>query len=191
MRRAVRLAAFVLIPALPCCVQTPAQRFEAAQRTVRRDQKPDKLVERGKLFAEMGDYNRAAQYFSAALDNGADSKTVLPLLLQTYVSSQRYRVAIDVGNNYLQKNPLDYRLRYLVGTLYAAIGETGKARDEYQQVLVTNPKHAQAHYSLAVLLRDSDQDWVKADYHFRQYLKLAPKGPHAEEARASLLKRVP
>jgi tetratricopeptide (TPR) repeat protein len=176
---------------LPACVRTPAQRVADAQRSVRANEKPDKLVERGKMFAQLGDYNRASQYFSAALDNGADKKTVLPLLMHTYIASQRYRVAIEVGKNFLQKDPNDYHLRYLVGTLYAAIGDTSDARAEFEQVLVTNPDHAQAHYALAVLLRDSDNDWVKADYHFRQYLKLAPKGPHAEEARASLLKRVP
>lgn len=181
----------LLVTALPCCVQSPSQRIRDARQTVRREEKPDLLVERGRMFAEVGDYNRAAQYFSAALDNGANEKKVLPLLLHAYIEGQRYRVAIDAGNQYLQKDPADYRLRYLVGTLYAAIGETTKARTEFQQVLVTDPRHAQAHYALAVLLRDSDKDWVKADYHFRQYLKLAPKGPHAKEARASLLKRVP
>ncbi len=177
--------------ALSACVRTPGERIEDAQKSVQANQKPDKLVERGKLFAQIGDYNRASQYFSAALDNGADTKKVLPLLMHTYIASQRYRVAITVGNHYLQKDPENFRLRYLVGTLYAAIGDTAHARDDFQQVLQTNPRHAQAHYALAVLLRDSDNDWVKADYHFRQYLKLAPKGPHAEEARASLLKKVP
>lgn len=177
--------------ALSACARTPAERIADAQQAVRADRKPDKLVERGKLFAQVGDYNRAAQYFSAALDNGADTKKVLPLLMQMYVASQRYRVAIQVGKQYLQKDPDNYHLRYLVGTLDAAVGDTAQAQKQFEQVLVTDPKHAQAQYALAVLLRDSDDDWVKADYHFRQYLKLEPNGPHAEEARASLLKKVP
>lgn len=175
---------------LSACAPTPAQHVEEVQRSVQASRKPDKLVARGRVFAELGDYDRASQYFSAALDNGADSKKVLPLLMHTYIASQRYRVAIQVGKTYLEKDPENYHLRYLVGTLYAAIGDTPHARTEFERVLVTDPDHAQAHYALAVLLRKSD-DWVKADYHFRQYLKLAPKGPHAEEARASLLKRVP
>lgn len=190
-RRWSFVAVLLAAAAATACVRTPAQRIKDVQRSVQADRQPDKLVERGKLFAALGDENRASQYFSAALDNGADTKKVLPLLLQSYIVSKRYRVAIDVGKNYLQKDPEDYHLRYLVGTLYAAIGDTSDARTQFEQVLVTKPEHAQAHYALAVLLRDSDNDWVKADYHFRQYLELAPRGPHAEEARASLLKKVP
>jgi len=32
---------------------------------------------------------------------------------------------------------------------------------------------------------------VAADPHFREYLRISPRGPHAEEAQASLLKSVP
>jgi hypothetical protein len=46
-----------------------------------------------------------------------------------------------------------------------------------------------AHYALAVLSRD-ENDPVGADKHFREYLRLAPNGPHAEEAQASLLESV-
>lgn len=50
---------------------------------------------------------------------------------------------------------------------------------------------AQAHYLLGVVARDTDKDVVEADRHFRAYLQITPNGSHAEEARASLLKRVP
>jgi tetratricopeptide (TPR) repeat protein len=49
---------------------------------------------------------------------------------------------------------------------------------------------AQAHYLLAVVARDTENDVVEADRHFREYLRFEPHGAHAEEARASLLKRV-
>jgi TolA-binding protein len=41
-----------------------------------------------------------------------------------------------------------------------------------------------------VVLRDSSADLAAADAHFRDYLRLAPNGTHAEEARQSLLKDV-
>lgn len=176
---------------LGACTRPPSERVQTVEKIVRKERAPDKLIERGKAFAMIGDYTRASQYFSAALDEGADEKTVLPLLMHTYVVSQRYLVAIRVGERYVRSHPFDYRLRYLVGTLYAAVGDFQKAREQFEQVLTIDPKHAQAHYALAVLLRDDENDFIGADYHFRQYLKLAPEGPHAEEARASLLKRVP
>lgn len=50
---------------------------------------------------------------------------------------------------------------------------------------------AQAHYLLAVVARDAESDVVAADRHFRAYLRIEPHGSHAEEAKASLLKRMP
>jgi tetratricopeptide (TPR) repeat protein len=50
---------------------------------------------------------------------------------------------------------------------------------------------AQAHYLLAVVARDSENDVVEADRHFREYLRIEPNGSHAEEAKSCLLKRMP
>lgn len=52
------------------------------------------------------------------------------------------------------------------------------------------PLYAQAHYLLGVIARDTDTDVVKADHHFREYLRIEPNGSHAEEAKSSLLTRV-
>lgn len=185
------LLSIALGAAAPACTNNRAARVEAAEKTVREEQSPDKLVARGKMFARLGDYTRASQYFAAALDAGADEKDVLPLLLRTYVVSQRFRLAIDLGERYLAKNPRDHFLRFLVATLYSAIDQPERARQHLERVLAQNPKNAEAHYVLAVLLRDRQRDWVGADHHFRQYLMLEPAGPHAEEARGSLLKTVP
>jgi tetratricopeptide (TPR) repeat protein len=173
------------------CATTRADKVRDAERTVRREQTPDKLVERGKLFAHVGDYTRASQYFSEALDAGANPDEVLPLLMRVYVVSGRYRLAIQVGEQQLQKNPEAHALRFLVGTLYAAIGKPDEAREHLERVVEKHPTHAEAHYALAVVLRDGENDLVGADRHFREYLKLKPQGPHADEARDSLLKDVP
>jgi hypothetical protein len=53
------------------------------------------------------------------------------------------------------------------------------------------PSNSNAHYALAVLLRDESADLSTADEHFREYLRLSPAGAHADEARGSLLQRVP
>ena len=57
-------------------------------------------------------------------------------------------------------------------------------------VLEEEPDDAQAHFALAGLLRDKG-DPIAADHHFREYLRVDPKGPNAEEARGHLLQRVP
>jgi tetratricopeptide (TPR) repeat protein len=173
------------------CSRQPVARVEADVRKAEQERTPDKLVDRGKAFARIGDLTRAEQYLSAALDEGADPRVVLPLLMRVCVESGRLRVAIRHADDFLKRHPDDTRLRYLLGTLYAAVGEPANARRQFEQVLERDPDNADAHYALAMLARDVDGDYARADHHFREYLRLNPSGPHAQEARGSLLKSVP
>jgi tetratricopeptide (TPR) repeat protein len=191
MRLVTGIAVMGLVTLIPACAASRGDKMREAERTARAEQTADKLLERGKLFARVGDYTRASQYLTAALDAGAKPDEVLPTLMRVFVVSGRFRTAIQLGEQELTKQPEKHALRFLVGTLYAAIGRGDLAREHLERVLVAQPKHADAHFALAVLLRDGEADLVGADQHFREYLRLEPTGPHADEARGSLLKDVP
>ncbi len=173
------------------CGTSRATKIQQVEQTVRDEQAPEKLLARGKMFASLGDHTRAEQYFTSALEGGARTEDVLPHLMRSYVVSARFRSAVDVGERYLAKSPGDVSLRFLVATMHSAIGQHDRARAHLVRVVRDSPNHSDAHYALAVLMRDVEQDWVQADYHFREYLKLNPAGSHAAEARDSLLKNVP
>jgi len=158
---------------------------------MRAEHTTENLAERGRAFAAVGDLTRAEEYLAAALDQGANPKEILPLLLDVCVRGGRYRSAILHAEAHLRRNPTDQATRLVVGTLYAALGEDKEAHEALQQVVDARPDDAQAHYVLAVLARDNENDVVSADRHFREYLRIQPNGAHAEEARASLLKRMP
>ncbi len=185
--------------------------------SVRNEANAQTLFERGKAFAAVGDHTRAEEYLAAAIDEGADPRVVLPLLMDVCVRTGRYRSAIQHGENHLRRYPNDHGTRIIVGALYAAINEGTQARKQLERVVAahedvapataeaggeTGPDgtaravspqrlKAQAHYLLAVVARDTENDVVEADRHFREYLRLEPNGSHAEEAKSSLLKRVP
>lgn len=191
-RLAPRFVSSLLLALLATgCAKKPGAKLETGIATMRREESPAKLFERGRAFAQIGDFVRAEQYLAAALDAGADPRATLPLLLHACIEGHRYRVALDYAESYLRKHPRDQKLRFVVGSLYAAIGDAPAARQRYETLLRDQPDHADAHYAMAVLLRDELAEWELADHHFREYLRLAPKGEHAEEARASLLQRVP
>lgn len=171
--------------------------------SVRKESDAQTLVDRGKGFAALGDHTRAEEYLASGIEAGADPREVLPLLMDVCVKTGRYRSAIQHGENHLRKHPHDARTRLMVGTLYAAINESKQARAQLEQVVRSeaDEQHegsarrpadlqAQAHYLLAVVARDADHDAVAADRHFREYLRIEPRGSHAEEARSSLLKRI-
>lgn len=172
------------------CAPKPESRIGHDVQIVKEENTPDKLFERGKAFHSVGDLTRAEQYYVAAMQQGAPEQKVLPLLMRVCIDSSRYQVAIEYALPVLKKHPQDFRLRLLVASLYSAIGQPAVAREHYEKVIEQSPDDAMAHYALAVILRDDFKDRAGADKHFREYLRVAPEGPHAEEAKGSLLKSV-
>lgn len=185
------LGVVALLASTTGCASTAAEKTQADMATFQREGSVDKLVARGKGFAAIGDMTRAEEYLSAALDAGASPNDVLPTLLNVCIVSGRYRSALQHAENQLRIHPDDINTRFVLGTLHAALGETKEARVALEQVVMIRPNEAKVHYALAVLARDAENDVVLADQHFREYLRLEPAGKHAEEARGSLLKRMP
>jgi tetratricopeptide (TPR) repeat protein len=192
MSDAARLIVLVM-PLLwaPACMHSPQAELRAAGEIQQREARPDQLLDRARAFAAVADYTRAEQYLMLALASGAEEQQVAPSLIEVCIKDQRYRAAIQHAEQYLRKHPRQYRLRFVGATLHAAIGDVARAREELEKVLSVNPEYAEAHYALAVLLRDEIGNHSQADLHFRAYLRLAPRGNHAEEATDSLLEVMP
>jgi tetratricopeptide (TPR) repeat protein len=172
------------------CASSPERRLQADVRTFQSEQSPEKLAARGRAFAAMGDTTRAREYFDAALEAGGDDQELTLLLLNVCVRDGRYRLAIDYAEQYVRKHPGDQRMRFVLGTLRAGVGEPLAAEAELTKVVAATPENPDAHYALAVLLRDQRNDALGADQQFRAYLQLQPEGEHSEEAKSSLLQVV-
>ncbi len=176
-----------LLPLVIGCVKAPGAEIKERMQIVEKERTPDRLLERARAFASVGDHTRAEQYLNAARDGGADEKEVVALLLDVCVRDQRYRDAIQYLESYLRRHPGSQRTRFVLATLEAAVGYGTQAEAEVETVVAAQPANAEAHYALAVVLRDDLGNRSRADEHFREYLKLRPAGAHAEEARGSLL----
>jgi Tfp pilus assembly protein PilF len=177
--------------ALAGCASSPSAQVKDKMQAMHAEETPDKLVARGKAFAAVGDLTRAEQYLSAALDAGADDHVVVPMLLRVCIQDRRYRAAIAYAQEFMRKHPKDSAMRFVLGTLEAGVGEVKAAKGDLEEVCSEQPDRPEAHYALAVLLRDAHTDLSSMDRHFREYLRLDPQGAHADEARAALLKAVP
>jgi tetratricopeptide (TPR) repeat protein len=152
---------------------------------------PAILFARGRGYVKSGDLNRAEEYLTAAIDAGADAKQVLPLLLHVCIAAGNYRLALDHAERALQKAPADTRLRFVVASLYQGTGDPTAAKENLDRVTREDPNFADAQFALGVLMRDDLKDHAGAEPHFRAYLKLAPTGAHADEARQSILEPAP
>jgi Tfp pilus assembly protein PilF len=188
---ASKLLSFSAIMLALCgCASAPEQRLQRDVHAFQDEQSPAKLTARGRAFAAVGDTTRAREYFDAALVAGGDDRSLTPLLLSVCVRDGRYRLAIDYAEQYLRKHPRDARMRLVLGTLHAGVGEPLAAEADLTKVVEADPENPDAEYALAVLLRDQRGDLLGADRHFRAYLELRPDGEHSEEAKSSLLQVV-
>ena len=178
------------LAAAGCAPPTPAESAQKDMAVFNRESTIERLVDRGRGFAAVGDYTRAEEYLAAALEQGADPRKILPQLIEICVHTGKFRSAIQHAENHLRRHPDDVRTRFVAATLHAALNETREAQKQLQTVIEVRPNEAKAHYALGVLARDTE-DAGAADRHFREYLRIEPNGDHAEEARAALLKKVP
>ncbi len=189
-RRAAALL-LCLLAVLGGCTKSAGGQVRDSVTRLEQERKPDRLVRAGEAFASVGDATRASQYFAMAIESGGDETLIFPRLLETCIRDKQYRAAAFHAENYLRKHPADTSLRFVVGTLHAAMGDTKMAKEQFQEVLRATPKNSEVCFALAVLYRDGEGDRASADPYFRQYLELEPRGQHAEEARGSLLKAMP
>lgn len=179
----------LLLVVATACGAPASDRIKGAE-TLDKQASAEQLVEAGRAFARVGDTTRAEEYLSAALAKGADERKVTPLLIQICVHDGRFQMAIEYARPYVDKHPDDARTRFVLATLYAGTGDTARAKDHLRVVVSALPKEPDARYLLGVALRDEGA-LVDADAQFREYLRLAPRGAHADEVRAALLREVP
>jgi len=150
---------------------------------------PQTLFARGVELRAAGDFIRAEQYLAAARDRGFDAASVIHELVGVCIDASRFQAALRYAVPYLSRHPEDWALRYLVGSLYLAVGEATRARAELERVTVEHPDAPAPHYQLARAYSERLDRPKEASAAFRTYLELAPDGEHAAEARAWLQRR--
>jgi tetratricopeptide (TPR) repeat protein len=176
----IALCALVTVSA--CSTQPVPAHPEASDRAGKSEAAAQLLAAGERLMAE-GDWLRAEHYLAAAGRRGAHPARIVPLLVRACVESSRLRAALDHAEPYLETHPDDAPLRFVVAALYAALGFPERARDELEAVTRLDPGHARAEYALGELWAHAFGDRNAAARHFDRYLELAPRGPHAAEAR--------
>lgn len=135
-----------------------------------KDNRPaSELVARGREAASRGDAVRAEQYLSLAIEEGADRRVVLPMLLQACLRSSHLRAALNHAEPYLLDHPEDDALRYLVATIHLGLGQAVAARRELGLLLQRNESNPEAHYLLGII--DSPSNLNAARAHFLEVLR--------------------
>jgi predicted Zn-dependent protease len=169
------------------CAQTltPTTTIEN-ERDVDQNVSSHELFVQGVALAKRGQLIRAEQYLNLAIHGGYSEEQALPILLKICLSSSRLRTALNYAEPYLIRHPESWMLRYLVASIYLALGQTLRAHDELIRVVQHQSSNAPATYLLAIIARDSFHDIDAATRYFAAYTEISPNGEHALEAAAWL-----
>lgn len=182
-RGAFVLPLFTLLLSLGCSgsqVLTPQSGASAGKETP----STTELVSQGRRAAEGGDAVRAEQYLSLAIEQGADRRVVMPILLQACLDSSHLRAALNHAEPYLLEHPEDEKLRYLVANLHLGLGQLVPARRELELLLQRNPDSPDAHYLLGILDFEVDTDSA------REHLLSASKHTQDRDQRIEVTSRL-
>src|SRR5690349_5054699 len=129
LRRSILLAVTLSLPVLGCgAPQTPAAQRAPSLTSAQ-------SIEIATLLEARGDAQRAGQYLTLALEQGADEREVVPRLLRLYVHDGQYRLAAERAENFLRRHPRDLTTRFLLASLYAGLGDAERAATHYRRVL--------------------------------------------------------
>ncbi len=82
-------------------------------------------------YYQKSDYVRAEKYFLEALKLSPDFVNALGGLASTYMAQGRYEEAIQKLDRAVRKEPKLPQLHFELGKAYRALGDKGKARDEF------------------------------------------------------------
>lgn len=105
---------------------------------------------------------------------GLVSLLLTPLAALTWRQSRIYRNERTLWSDTIAKNPHSWLAYNNLGLFYFRQFDWGRAVPMFEQSLKLNPDNAEAHYNLALVLRDIGRG-AEADAHFRSADRLRPR----------------
>jgi tetratricopeptide (TPR) repeat protein len=146
---------------------------------------PKEMVEAAIAYEDEGELEAAVEMYRAALTAGGAQAEVcfhlaelLYMLGDISAARERYFMAIELDENFVEA-------RANLGCVLAETGELELAVAAFQGTLAHHRDYPDVHYHLARTLDELERS-EEADSHWREFLKLAPDSPWADEARDRL-----
>ena len=122
----------------------------------------------------MGDAGKALNYAERARKLAPNSIDVLQALALALTNNNRQKEALAIYDKALRQQPSLAALRYNRGRLLEDMGETARARSDYERVVEMMPNHAPALARLAAIAVANNEAAVARGYADRA-LKLNPR----------------
>ena len=169
----------------PSTSQHATVSFTDAQRQPEQGPSPEQMLIEATEHEDHGQLLIAAEMYRSALAAGGPQASVcfqlaelLYRLGEIAAARERYFMAIELDGEFVEA-------RANLGCVLAEMGDLEMAVAAFQGALALHPDYADVHYQMARTLGELGRD-NEADEHWREFLRLSPDSPWAEEARQCL-----
>jgi len=137
----------------------------------------------GVAFMDLREWPRAETVFQRALEIKSDNAAALLSLGEVYWRERRYDQAEHTLLDGLKLDEKNWHGHFTLGRLYWDKGDAVRAGPAIGRTLQLKPDFAEAHLLAGnILLKLGQQQ--RAQIEYEEYLRLAPKGEYAAEARS-------
>ncbi len=111
----------------------------------------------GTAYLELGEPERAAEYFLRAIDLDREFVEADFNLARAYVEGDRISSAISVLSSLLAEDPQNTTLLRMLGYAYYRAGDDERAREYYESALAENEADVDALYNLGVIESEGER----------------------------------
>ncbi len=106
----------------------------------------------GVMYYDMGEGDKAQQYFEGAYALGMRTKGLFKSLASTYFFNNHHDKAISLYETAVAEDPKDVQLLYNLGTAYLSGNKLNAAITTFEKVVKLDPKYKDAYYNMACAL---------------------------------------
>ena len=111
----------------------------------------DVLMRLAEVYADSGDFQRAAETGAKLLEKRPDAPQIRERLALNYIRGDQKEKAAAVLEEIIKREPLHYGIYNYLGELYEDLGKDEKAISNYRQSLVINPDQLLPYLRVALL----------------------------------------
>jgi len=144
----------------------------------------------GYAQAQKKDYEKAEASYKKAIELKADYAEAYAGLANIYNAQRKFDEAAAASSKATQLGAgaagaggATADASFNQGVILWNAGKVAEAKKQFEAVVAANPNHAEAHYQLGMALVN-EGNLAGAATEFETYLKIAPAGPNAVQAKA-------
>lgn len=170
--------------ALPSAtLRAPARRLSVRKPLFRNTQAAVQAYNRGTLYQQQEDWERAIYFYTRAVENDDGFATAFFNLGSVYWAKRDLDLAADAYIRALQIQPDMVAARYNLALIYRDTQRRADAVAQLEELVRSRPDYAPAHYVLGMLYAEDPASVGLAKERYREFLKLAPNDSSAPVVR--------